>query len=79
MAARILTVADSFDAMTSNRVYRASPGEEYALEQLTSNSGTQFDPNLARVFSEIIAARPHLDILRAYGSEQSEDQPVIHS
>lgn len=79
MAARILTVADSFDAMTSNRIYRESPGEEYALEQLASNSGTQFDPNLARVFSEIIAARPHLDILRAYGSEQSEDQPFIHS
>ncbi len=77
MAARILTVADAFDAMTSNRVYRKSPGEEFALEQLNGQSGTQFDPNLSRAFIEIIKARPHQDILRAYGSGLEEEHPVL--
>ncbi len=77
MAARILTVADAFDAMTSNRVYRKSPGEEFALKQLYEQSGTQFDPNLARAFIEIINARPHQDILRAYGSGLEEEHPVL--
>ncbi len=77
MAARILTVADAFDAMTSNRVYRQSPGEDFALKQLEENSGTQFDPNLARAFIEIIRARPHKDILRAYGSTLADDHPLL--
>ena len=77
MAARILTVADAFDAMTSNRVYRKSPGEEFALDQLNEQSGTQFDANLARAFCEIIKARPFQDILRAYGSGLEEDHPVL--
>lgn len=77
MAARILTVADAFDAMTSNRVYRKSPGEEFALKQLSEQSGTQFDSNLARAFIEIIDARPHQDLLRAYGSGLEEEHPVL--
>jgi putative nucleotidyltransferase with HDIG domain len=78
MAARFLTVADSFDAMTSSRVYRESPGEEFALKQLDEYSGTQFDPNLAKAFIEIVKARPHGDILTAYGSDLAEDHPILH-
>jgi len=68
MSARFLTVADSFDAITSNRVYRESPGEEFALSQLNEYAGTQFDPNLARAFIDIIKTRSCNDILAAYGS-----------
>ncbi len=77
-SARILTVADSFDAMTSSRVYRKSLGVEYALEQLEKHSGTQFDRELARAFIELIKARPYKDILLTYGSVLLERQPVLH-
>lgn len=79
LAARVLTVADSFDAMTSNRIYRKSPGLEFALEQLDEYSGSQFDPDLVLAFSDIIRSRPHLDILRAYGSYGSQEHVILHS
>ena len=78
LSARILTVADSFDAMTSSRVYRKSPGVEFALRQLKEHSGTQFDPELARQFIEIIEARPYTEILLTNGSVLLGGQPVLH-
>ncbi len=77
LSARILTVADSFDAMTSSRVYRKSPGVEFALKQLAEHSGSQFDPDLAKAFIEIIEARPHQEILLTYGSVLLESQPIL--
>ncbi len=50
--ARILAIADSFDAMTSNRSYRRKMSYEAALEELEKCAGTQFDPELARLFVE---------------------------
>jgi putative nucleotidyltransferase with HDIG domain len=44
--ARILAVADAFDAMTSTRAYRHALSFEDALQRLKDGSGTQFDPNL---------------------------------
>jgi len=78
ISARILAVADSFDAMTSSRVYRQSPGVDFALKQIEENSGTQFDPNLAKAFPEIILARSYEEILQAYGSDLLEGHPVLH-
>jgi len=48
--ARVLAVADSFDAMTSERPYRAALSSEHALEELERCAGAQFDPEVARVF-----------------------------
>lgn len=45
--ARIIAVADAFDAMTSNRVYRKSLDLEYVIEELKRCKGTQFDPEMA--------------------------------
>lgn len=42
--ARIICVADSFDAMNTNRAYRGRCGENYILDELKSGSGKQFDP-----------------------------------
>ena len=42
--ARIVGVADAFDTMNSNRVYRQACDREYILRQLTEGRGTQFDP-----------------------------------
>ena len=51
---RIVAVADSYDAMSSNRAYRTARPEEAIVEQLEAFSGTQFDPGVARIFIELI-------------------------
>jgi HD-GYP domain-containing protein (c-di-GMP phosphodiesterase class II) len=42
----ILTIADSFDAMTTNRPYRSSLSLETALKEIKDNEGTQFNPDI---------------------------------
>lgn len=49
-SARILVVADSYDAMTSNRPYRTALTAESAVEELKRCSGTQFDPKIVQAF-----------------------------
>ncbi|MEA4933587.1 MAG: HD domain-containing protein [Lawsonibacter sp.] len=46
LCARIICIADSFDAMSSNRCYRSSLSAEHILSELTQNAGKQFDPDL---------------------------------
>ena len=48
--ARILALADTFDAMSSNRSYRGKMSRQEVLDEIRANRGTQFDPNLADVF-----------------------------
>jgi HD-GYP domain-containing protein (c-di-GMP phosphodiesterase class II) len=48
--ARILAVADCFDAMTSDRPYRAALAAEQAIEEVDRCAGTQFDPDVATAF-----------------------------
>ena len=50
LAARIIAVADTFDAMTSNRPYRDALNEEDALRELERGSGVQFDGKCVRAF-----------------------------
>jgi HD-GYP domain-containing protein (c-di-GMP phosphodiesterase class II) len=49
-AARIILIADTFDAMTSTRPYRKGLPYEVAFDELNQFSGSQFDPNLVRLF-----------------------------
>jgi HD-GYP domain-containing protein (c-di-GMP phosphodiesterase class II) len=56
LEARILAVADAYDAMTSARPYRRPFSAERALEEIESCAGTQFDPAIAAVFIEACAA-----------------------
>ncbi len=53
LEARILTIADAFDAMTSLRPYRAPLSYKEAVEELKRCAGTQFDPNLVESFLPI--------------------------
>ncbi len=48
--AAIISIADSFDAMTSNRPYRKSRSEAEAIKEILRCSGTQFNPHLVDVF-----------------------------
>ncbi|MBU0759020.1 MAG: HD-GYP domain-containing protein [Candidatus Omnitrophica bacterium] len=50
LLARIFTVADAFDAMTSDRPYRKSLPLNIAIDELLRNRGTQFDPRIVEVF-----------------------------
>lgn len=50
LEARIISVADAYDAMTSDRSYRKGLSKEEAIKELTRCSGTQFDPNIVNVF-----------------------------
>jgi len=54
LSGRILNVVDSFDAMMSARPYKPPYPVEFALHQLLVSSGTQFDPEIAKVFAELI-------------------------
>lgn len=51
---RIISVADSFDAMTSDRSYRKAMTLEQAKKEIIANSNIQFDPNIVRIFLEIL-------------------------
>jgi diguanylate cyclase (GGDEF)-like protein/putative nucleotidyltransferase with HDIG domain len=52
--ARIMTVVDSYDAMTSNRAYKSKMSFEEAIEELKACSGTQFDPEITQIFIELL-------------------------
>lgn len=52
--ARIAAVADTFDAMTSKRSYRDSLPVDVVKDEITRCSGTQFDPDIAKVFLDIL-------------------------
>ncbi len=50
LLARIFTIADSFDAMTSDRPYRRGMSPEIAVQEMRRNGGFQFDPRLVEMF-----------------------------
>lgn len=50
LLSRIITVADSFDAMTSDRPYRPAPTIDFAIQELRRCTGTQFDPEIVEAF-----------------------------
>lgn len=50
LQARIIAIADSYDAMTRNRPYRRAMSIAAAIKEIKNNAGAQFDPFIARVF-----------------------------
>ena len=56
LEARILAIADSFEAMTSARPYRSALSLEEVMKELRQGAGVQFDPNLVKAFIGIIMA-----------------------
>ncbi len=55
--ARIVAIADSYDAMTNNRSYKAVLSQDEAIMEIKRNVGKQFDPEIARVFVEKVLKR----------------------
>ena len=52
LLARVLSVADAYDAMTQDRGYKKAMSKEHAISEILENAGTQFDPQIAKVFVE---------------------------
>jgi len=55
--ARIITIADAYDAMTCERPYRNALSEEDTVEEIKKNAGVQFDPDIAKLFVEKILGK----------------------
>ncbi len=73
ISARIVAIADSFDAMTSTRPYRTARSLDFALEELVKGKGSQFDPDLIDIFID-------REIYRSiFPLRDTEDSPAIHS
>ena len=69
---RIIAIADAFDAMTANRVYRKRMPFEKVMSELHNGRGTQFDPELLDMFLELIE-NGDIDTASLY-SDLSEDE-----
>ncbi len=54
LACRILAITDAYDAMTSDRPYRAAMPKERALDELRAKAGSQFDPALVPLFCRLV-------------------------
>jgi putative nucleotidyltransferase with HDIG domain len=70
LIARIISVADTYDAMTSDRAYRRALPHEVTVSEIERCSGTQFDPDIAGTFTERIEMLR--EELRATGVEPPE-------
>jgi len=55
IGARILRIVDSYDAITTNRPYKEAMSKEQALEELAKYSGSYYDPQILRHFSEMLS------------------------
>lgn len=71
--ARALAIADTFDAMSSNRAYRSARSRDEVLTEIEKCRGSQFDPDLAGVFLSIDLA-PFDALLAKHGSEKVNEQ-----
>jgi len=74
LAGRLVAVADSFDAMTSDRPYRKGMSLEQAIQELKRNSGTQFDPRVVEMFLYLLESGA-LD--KHYHSARGALEPIL--
>ncbi|MGH2378536.1 MAG: HD-GYP domain-containing protein, partial [Candidatus Limnocylindria bacterium] len=57
LGSRVIIVADAYEAMTSDRIYRKAIGHERAMEQLHKYKGIQFDPDVVRAMDRLLEKR----------------------
>ncbi len=72
VGARIIAIADVFQALTSNRPYRKAFSWKEAIKIIKEGAGTQFDPKIVRVFLKLIYSKKRVSSLKAHlGSDVS--------
>jgi len=62
--ARILSVADTYDAMTSDRPYRKGRDPEIAIAEICKQAGTQFDPKVVEAFLVVMGRDPEREVVQ---------------
>ncbi|NIO15408.1 MAG: HD domain-containing protein [Deltaproteobacteria bacterium] len=77
--ARIMAVADAFDAMTSDRLYRSSLSRKEAVQQLWKNAGFQFDSQCVKALLAQLRDDSAVKNLRVGGTEIMHDSPGASS
>ena len=70
LEARVLALADSFDAMTVERSYRKAKSYEEAIMELQKEKNTQFDPNLVDLFVEFLQKHKQIQDILALGVQE---------
>jgi diguanylate cyclase (GGDEF)-like protein/putative nucleotidyltransferase with HDIG domain len=77
--ARIIGLADSYDAMTSDRVYRKRLSDEQVIAEFERCRGSQFDPNLTDVFIKMLREGFHIEYTDAHsGNVSVESDPLLN-
>ena len=79
LGARIIAVADSFNAMVSDRPYREGLSLEAAIRELRENSGSQFDPAVAEIFIKLLSdgvTEWRSEVAVQVGADAQADAPV---
>jgi HD-GYP domain-containing protein (c-di-GMP phosphodiesterase class II) len=82
LIARVISVCDTFDAMTSDRPYRRGLSPETAVEELRIHSNTQFDPNVVNAFLTAYESgeiKPILEKIKPFSTEGSSHQGIVNS
>lgn len=80
--ARILGVADAYDAMTSNRSYRDGLPQDVVKEEIAKGRGTQFDPEIADIMLQLIEEDPDYNMRQTDFMQRRilvvDDEPMNH-
>ena len=79
LEARIVRVADAFDAMTTDRSYRTGHSPESAIEEIRACSGRQFDPNIARAFLDVLSRGEAHGNRSIHAAERPSDRLAMHA
>lgn len=72
VGARIIMIADTLDAMTTDRPYRKALGFEQVVDELRKYAGRQFDPHISEVLIKSAVIRRLIGVVEAYPSSQPE-------
>jgi HD-GYP domain-containing protein (c-di-GMP phosphodiesterase class II) len=75
--ARIVGVADSYDAMSSNRVYRRHLNKDDIIEEIQKGSGTQFDPDIVKYMVDMINDG-YVNVVKMETAETDDESSDFH-
>jgi diguanylate cyclase (GGDEF)-like protein len=67
IGSRIILVADAFESMTSDRVYRRALGQRQAIEELVAGAGRQFDPQVVEAMVALVEQGVFVQVMQQHG------------
>jgi len=76
LEARIFSVIDAYDAMTSDRPYRAAMSHDDAMAEIEANRGSQFDPFVVDAFARLMESRPELREKVGHRMDEPHDEDL---